>query len=466
MSFEDPHPTRSRRARVNLPPWANTVLMGVFVLAVVALGFFTFNGVKGAVGQLPFAVGQGTPIFNAGGPAATQSVQPGAKPVVWSGGKINILLLGIDQRLSEQGPWRTDTMILITIDPVAKRAGMLSIPRDLWVQIPDSGEFDKINTANFRGDAESYPGGGGPALAMQTVQANFNVQVDFYATVNFYAFIQVLDRVGCVPIHVSETIDDPTYPALDGYGIDPFHVDPGDYCMDSQTLLKYARTRATFGSDFDRAKRQQQVILAIRDKVLNGGELASLIAQAPAIYNTVSQGIHTNLTLDQMVQLAQLAPSIPKENICSAFIDGSYIESMQTLADNSQVLIPDKDKVRQLVQDVSEGTGSCTPGGEDLGKESAAEAASINIVNGTPTEGLASQTKAMLNASGLTKVDVGNADRFDYPKTIITDYKGKTATARYLAQLLGVPETAIVDSTSSSQYDIVVILGADYNKKQ
>jgi LCP family protein required for cell wall assembly len=466
MSFEDPQTNHSRRAKINLPPWANTTLMGVFVLAVIALGYFTFNGVKGAVAKLPFGVGQGTPIVKIGDPAATQSAQPGVQPVVWSGGKINILLLGIDQRRSEQGPWRTDTMILVTIDPVAKRAGMLSVPRDLWVQIPDNGEFDKINTANFRGDAESFPGGGGPALAMQTVQANFNVQVDFYVTINFYAFIQALDRIGCVPVTVSETIDDPTYPALDGFGFDPFHIDPGDYCMDSQTLLKYARTRATFGSDFDRAARQQQVIMAIRDKVLNTNELPTLIAQAPDMYNTVSEGVKTNLTLDQMIQLAQLAPDIPKENICSAVINGSYIESMQTLPDNSQVLIPDKEKVRQLVDDVNNGTGTCTPGGENLSQEATAEVATVSIINGTPQEGLASDTKAILTAAGVNVVAVGNADKFDYATTVITSYKGKTATARYLAKLLDVPETAIVDSPNpSAEYDIVVILGADYKKQ-
>jgi hypothetical protein len=235
--------------------------------------------------------------------------------------------------------------------------------------------------------------------------------------------------------------------------------------MDSETLLKYARTRATFGSDFDRATRQQQVIFAVRDKVLSGGELPNLIAQAPEIYSTVQEGTKTNLTLEQIVQLARLAQDIPKENICSAVINGSYIESLQTLPDNSQVLIPDWEKVHTLVQDVANGTGICTPGGEDLAAESAAEQATVSIINGTQQEGLASETKTSLDALGINVASVGNADSFDYDHTIITSYKGKTATARYLAQLLGVPETAIVNSPDpNAEFDIVVILGADYKK--
>jgi LCP family protein required for cell wall assembly len=334
------------------------------------------------------------------------------------------------------------------------------------VELPDSGEYDKINTAHFRGDAENYPNGGGPALAMLTVQHNFGVQVDYYVTINFYSFLEAMKRIGCVNITVSEPIDDPTYPAIDGNGFDPFKIDPGNYCMEPDTLLKYARTRATFGSDFDRAARQQQVMLAIRDQVLSTNKLPSLLAQAPDIYNTVQAGTKTNMTLNQMVELARLAPDIPKENICSAVINGSYIESMQTLPDNSQVLIPDWGKIHQLVGDVTNGTGSCTPGGEDIAKEAAAEAATISIINGTPQAGLATDTKTALGTSGLNIASVGNADRFDYANTIITDYKGKSATARYLAQLLGIPETAIVNGNDpNAQFDIVVILGADYKKQ-
>jgi LCP family protein required for cell wall assembly len=437
--------------------------MGLFVIGVVGLGYLTFSGVKGFVVDAPWGDSAGPSFQNS---AATQTVGGiVGTPEAWSGGKINILLMGIDQRRYEEGPWRTDTMILITIDPITKRAALLSIPRDLWVEIPDYSAYDRINTAHFRGDADQYPGGGGPALAMKTVQANFGVPVNYFVRVNFYAFISLINQIGCVPIHVDQAIDDPTYPASEGSGYDPFHIEAGDYCMDGETLLKYARTRATFGSDFDRAARQQQVIEAVREHILSTGQLPNLITQAPALYTTVADGVATNLTLQQIAELALLGSEIPRDKICSMVITGEYIQSLETLADNSQVLIPDTGKVRQLALDAYNGTGKCTPGGEDLAALAAPEKARISILNGTTQEGLATETGNMLAALGLNVVSLGNAERFDYPNTLIYNFTEKTNTARYIAHLLNVPETAITAATDpSGTMDIQVIIGADYFK--
>jgi LCP family protein required for cell wall assembly len=441
--------------------------MALFVLVVVGLGYLTFNGVKNLVGNAPIGTGQQPPAGGSGAAAAaTQTAAQDGTDPTWTGGRVAILLLGIDQRLTEEGPWRTDTMILLMIDPITKRAGMLSIPRDLWVEIPGYGGYDRINTAHFKGDLDNYPGGGGPALAMKTVQQNFGVQVGYYARVNFYAFVQIIDKLGCIPITVTEAIDDPTYPAMEGNGYDPFSIEPGDYCMNGETLLKYSRTRATFGSDFDRASRQQQVIYAVRDHVLSSNQLPTLLTQAPQIYSTLQTGVSTNFSMDQLIELAQLAAEIPKDNICSAVINGAYIEGMQTLADGSQVLIPSRDKVRQLALDIYNGTGVCAPGAqttEDLAALAANERATVNVLNGTQREGLATETGDMLAAMGINIISVGNAERFDYAKTIIYNYTGKSATARYLAQLLHVPETAIVaQQDAASLFDIQVILGDDY----
>src|SRR5690606_30243945 len=160
---------------------------------------------------------------------------------------------------------------------------------------------DRINTANFRGDADQYPGGGGPALAMKTVQQNLGVEVNYFATINFNGFLSVVDQLGCVPIEVPETIDDPDYPAMDGPGYDPFYIEAGSHCLDSHTLLKYARTRATFGGDFDRAQRQQDVLHAIRDHVLSTNQLPNLIANAPQMYSTLEDSVNTNLTEGQII---------------------------------------------------------------------------------------------------------------------------------------------------------------------
>jgi LCP family protein required for cell wall assembly len=337
---------------------------------------------------------------------------------------------------------------------------MLSIPRDLWVSIPDYGVYDRINTAHFRGDGDQYPGGGGPALAMNTVQHNFGRPVDYYASLNFQAFTGVIDQIGCIPITVSETINDEKYP--DGAnGYDPFYIEAGNYCLEGETLLKYARTRATYGGDFDRAARQQQVIYAIRDHVLSTDQLPLLIARAPELYGTVADGVRTNLSLPQMIALARLVAEIPNGNICSAVITGEYVE-LETLSDGSQVLIPDRDKVRSLVNQVFDGEGECAAGTLSLADQALSEGATISILNGTRQEGLATATRDIITGGGLSVAFIGNAERFDYTQTQILSYTGKTATAQYIASLLGLPPSSVISSRDGTEYDILVILGEDY----
>ncbi|GAB4467683.1 MAG: hypothetical protein Kow00124_00910 [Anaerolineae bacterium] len=446
-----------------MPEWALYTILVVFVLVVVALSYATFNGVKNLVATAPLDVAQG------GAPPQTGGV-PGQAPEFrieddlpagWSEGRVTVLLMGIDERAFEQGPARTDTMILLTLDPATGTAGMISIPRDLWVAIPDYGVYDRINTAYFRGQADQYPGGGGAALARLTVQHNLGVEVPYYATVNFQAFIQIIDQIGCIPITVPQTIDDPTYPAPDGYGYDPFYLEAGEYCMGGETLLKYSRTRSTFGGDFDRAARQQQVLRAIREHVLSTGQLPNLLARAPQLYETVSDGISTNLSLQQIVELARLAASIQESRICSAVINNEYVDS-QTLPDGSQVLVPNRNTVRQLVLDVWTGQGTCDPTMREIAEAARAEGATISILNGTAREGLATITRDRLAAVGIQVTSIGNAERSDYAQTIIINHNGKDATARFLAAQLGVAESLIAAGTPGSAYDIEVILGEDY----
>lgn len=472
MSSRDPQHVRRRGSHFEMPQWGTYALMGLFIVAVLALGYFTFNAVKNLIAEMPGAA-EPDGFQTGGGESEADVVEPGEEDsteYVWEDGRVNLLLLGVDERRSEQGPWRTDTIILMTIDPATKSAAMLSLPRDLWVEIPGYGGYDKINTAHFKGDLDQYPGGG-PGLAMKTVQQNFGVPVEYFASINFYAFVQVIDRLGCVPISVPETIDDPDYPAAEGSGFDPFHIDAGNHCMGGETLLKYARTRATFGSDFDRAARQQAVILAIRNHILDTNQLPVMITQAPLIYDDIRSGVNTNLSLDQMRALALLAAEIPDENICKAVISGEYVEELKPLEDQSQVIIWNREKVRALVDEMFSGTGGCTPesvpqdASPNLAELAIAEAARINILNGTDQAGLATDTSNILTEAGLTSISIGNADRFDYAQTIIYNYNGKDATARFIAQLLGVPESAIqVTTPTSALYDIEIVLGTDFKK--
>jgi LCP family protein required for cell wall assembly len=378
----------------------------------------------------------------------------------WTGvERVTVLLLGIDERKQETGPFRTDTMLLLTIDPVAKTAGMLSIPRDLWVQIPTMDTEGKINTAHFLGDAYNYPGGG-PALAMETVKQELGIPADYYVRFNFDSFEKIVDAIGGVEICVAETIDDPLYPALDNYGYDPLHIDAGCQNMNGALALKYARTRHR-GTDFDRAKRQQQVILAIRDKVIKRNLLPQLVAQAPSLLDTLQHAIKTNLTLDQMIQLAQLATQIDPKNIKQATIDENMVVAYNTPTDPPQnVLVPIREKIRELreeflnsVPTANSTGGTATP---------ATTSARIVVENGTQINGLAARTGDRLKAAGYNIVEVTSADRFDYKHSQIVSYFGDTTIAAAIARTLGLPVSAIVTGTINNGIDLKVVLGSDY----
>jgi LCP family protein required for cell wall assembly len=380
----------------------------------------------------------------------------------WDGvERVTVLVLGIDERKQETGPFRTDTMLLLTIDPASKTAGMLSIPRDLWVQIPAMDTDGKINTAHFLGDAYDYPGGG-PALARVTVQENLGIPIDYTLRVNFDAFETVVNAIGGVEICVPETIDDPEYPAYDNYGFDPLHIDAGCQQMDGALALKYARTRHS-GTDFDRSKRQQQVLLAIRDKVVNENLLPQLVAQAPTLLDTLQAAIKTDLSLDQMIQLAKLATQIDPRNIKQATIDENMVVGYNTPTDPPQnVLVPIRDKIRALRDQFFNSVPAAAPIGTVPAP--AAGAARIRVENGTQINGLAARTRDRLAAQGFNVVEIDSADRFDYTESQIISYQADSTVAEAVAQTLGLPASAIVSSTANSTLDLTVILGGDYQE--
>ena len=304
---------------------AGMIVMGVAAIAV-------FNTTRGA-----------TRDFD------TLALEPAATPLPqWSGAAhISLLVLGIDERESQSGPWRTDTLIAVTIDPVALTAAGLSVPRDLWVTIPGLQREGKINTAHFFGDAEAYPGGG-PALAQATVEAMFDVPMQYYVRVNFAAFEKLIDLIGGIDVDVPYPIDDPLYPDS-GYGYEPLYIPAGRIHMDGRLALKYARTRHEAMGDFDRMQRQQQVILAVRDKLTQGDRLGQLLTQAGSILETLGESIKTNLTLEQIIQLAQLGGQIDPGRIRLMTITPEMTLSLHVDSNPPQdALVLRPDRTRQL----------------------------------------------------------------------------------------------------------------------
>jgi LCP family protein required for cell wall assembly len=374
--------------------------------------------------------------------------------------RFTILLLGIDQRtgVDEQGPFRTDTMMVISVDPVRKTAGVLSIPRDLWVQIPGF-QPQRINQANSLGESSAYPGGG-PALAAATVQQNLGLRIDKYLLVNFTVFTTIVDTLAPNGVEVCppEAIDDPHYPDA-GYGTIVVHFNAGCQTLDAERLLQYARTRATFGGDFDRARRQQEVLNAVRAEVLSVGGVTNFLGQAPALWDELSGSFVTNLTLEEIISLGRLMQDIPRENIRFGVIDNLYVE-LATTTTGDQVLIPNHNAIRLLIQQVFNPQEALSL--SDLRTRAEAENATIAVFNNTDVTGLANNTSDWLASRGVSVASVGNTAQPGNADTVIQVYTTKTWTARYLAALLGLTEDRIRPGQDGlTTEDIAVVVGPD-----
>jgi polyisoprenyl-teichoic acid--peptidoglycan teichoic acid transferase len=397
------------------------------------------------------------------------ALQPLAGPtaIPWDGvSRLNILFLGLDLRDWEDGEAaRSDTMILLTIDPQSRTAGMLSIPRDMWVNIPGSGE-GKINTAYFIGVTQNLPGGG-PGLAMRTVEQFLAIPVQYYVQIDFSAFEKMIDAMGGLDMKIRSPITiDPLGPG------NTRTLETGTQTLTGAETLAYARQRYTAGGDFDRAKRQQEVILAIRNQVVNFNMLPTLAAKAPELYRDLSAGVHTNLNLGQIIQLAYLAKDIDVDNIKKGVI-GPNMVTPDFSPDGLSIEKPDMEKIRKLSSKVFSTTHipTATPKPTVMVVPTATvlinenEKAEILIQNGTGDSGLAERTGEYLKSQGFTVIKPANADG-KHDQTTLVDYSGKTYTVNRLAALFNVDPANIFSRTDpSAPADIVVILGNDWALK-
>jgi LCP family protein required for cell wall assembly len=273
----------------------------------------------------------------------------------WNGTeRFTILLLGLDKRPNERGTaFRTDSMILISLDPATRSIGVLSIPRDLYVEIPrdtvigQSYGFQRINTAYFLG--ERVREGYGALLAMQAVQYNLGIRIHDYIVFDFQAVIAAIDAIGGVEIDVPRDIVDYAYPDMYTNGYDPLYIPAGRQWMNGELALKYARSRHD-SSDFDRARRQQQVIAAVRERILRFEMLPQLLLQASNLWAALSAHVRSRLTLEQWIQLALYAKDVPSENIRYGVLDGRYVQPM--LWNGMSVLAPNRAVIGNLLVEV------------------------------------------------------------------------------------------------------------------
>jgi polyisoprenyl-teichoic acid--peptidoglycan teichoic acid transferase len=236
--------------------------------------------------------------------------------------RINILLTGIDS--SEQRTHAlTDTLIVVSIDPVTNKVAMLSFPRDIarfpmWNGKTFSGKINSLMTYANQHPAE-YPDGGLPTLIRETGFL-LGVPIHYYAAVNLEGFEQMIDQVGGVTIVNDRAIDDPGYGGWHD-GRVGFTLSAGPHKLDGETALAYVRSRKGAGdNDFTRARRQQQLLVALRKKLTE----PAMIAKLPGLLQAAGRTIKTNFPPDRLSEMLGLGRGTADEDIAKYVLGPPY----------------------------------------------------------------------------------------------------------------------------------------------
>lgn len=356
--------------------------------------------------------------------------------------RINILLLGMGGE-NHDGGNLTDTIILLSLKPSTKQAAMISVPRDMVA--PDSnGNWKKVNSINAYAEAEK-DGSGGKAVC-DTLSTLLDEPIPYYIRADFQGFINIIDEVGGVDVYVENTFDDYTYPILgredaaDYYSrFEHLHFDKGWQKMDGATALKYARSRHSLGvegSDFARAKRQQIVLEAAKDKVLSRNTLTNP-ATLTKIIGQLESHIGTNLQISEMIKLWNMFKDVQKAQITNKVLDNSVSGLlMDSRGDGGAYILlprgnsfkPIRDMIDTIFGDILQASSSSSDisvpkmaNSETIKIKKIKESATIEILNGTWISGIASKASADLKEAGFTVLKLGNSQERNYTRNTIYD---------------------------------------------
>lgn len=371
-------------------------------------------------------------------------------------GRINILLMGVGNA-GHAGEQLSDTLIVASYDPQTHDVAMLSIPRDFYVKIDGNG-YAKINSAHAFG--EMYKEGSGPELAKKTVSQVLGIPIHYYVKVNFTALKQAVDSVGGVDVVVSESLTDPEYPCERNDGmVCGYSIMAGNQHMNGSAALKYVRCRkGDCGDDFGRAKRQQDILVALREKA-NSQNLLTNPAKITEIMGIVSQNFSTDLQLWEIERLSKIAKEIDPNTIVSKVLDNETNHLVTTSDINgASVVIPSGGV--GYYKDIQAYVRTIFVDGY-IKKE----AATIDVQNGTPYNNRTQLVTDMLKSYNYNVVSSGQAPTQTVKATQIIDYTGgkKPYTIQYLQKRLGLQATtAPVDANNPPPADIQIIIGADY----
>src|SRR5512138_521013 len=318
---------------------------------------------------------------------------------------VNFLLIGSDRRPG--GSFRTDTLLIAVLRPNDGQVSLISIPRDLWVSIP-GWENQRINTAYQHGISVGYPGGG-PGLLKDTILYNLGIRIDHTAMVEFDGFRQIVNTLGGVDVPVAcpytdWRLIDPSYNPDNENNWHLYTTGPGVIHMDGDLALWYARSRQK-SSDFDRGRRQQEVLRALFVQALQTGT----ITRIPQLYNDLSSTVETDLNLGDILQLAVYAPKMTNADIRSYYIRPPYVSSWITDG-GAYVLLPNEGPLQQML------TEAMAPSTRTEQRQ----AVVIDVMNGTSIPGYDTLAATRLNYAGY-ETHIIPSDRQDYAYSVLLD---------------------------------------------
>ncbi|MFO0780656.1 MAG: LCP family protein [Candidatus Gracilibacteria bacterium] len=380
-------------------------------------------------------------------------------------GHTNILLAGTGGEGHDGGDL-TDTIIVASIDYNNKLVSMLSIPRDLYVKSTKLDAGERINQIYYLGK-HKFNSKAGMEDLKDIASGISGMQIDYYAKVDFDGFVKIVNSLGGIDLNVEKDIYDPYYPLGETTRYQTFSIKAGYQHLDGETALKFARSRKTT-SDFDRARRQQQLLNAVKEKALSLNILTDP-GKIQALYNSLQNSIETNFTVEEIIELAKTAKDFGKESLISNVLSdnpyqcgGFLYTPAREFFGGAFVLLP----AGKNYESVHEMTDMIFHHAPVVKAEPA-----IQILNGTKTGNLAGEVKEYLNRLCFNIVYTGNASTKDVTSTKIYYQPGvkgeKPAILELVKKYLPYPEVPgipaeYLDSEKKTGTQIVVELGSDY----
>ena len=368
-------------------------------------------------------------------------------------GRVNILLIGIGGD-NHDGGQLADTIIVASIDPFNNEVSMLSVPRDLYVDIPGYYGRHKINDAHAFGEGDGFNEAGypanGPGLLQKTVEQTLGIPIHYYARVDFDGFEKGVKTVGNITVDVPETICDYKIAWQFGFSC----IEKGKQEFNSKQALFYVRTRASARGDFDRGERQRLVMLALQEKVLSLGTFSNPF-KISELLDAAGRHIKTNLQLGEMLRVYEIGSQISPDKIVSSGLD-SYVTTGNI--NGLSVVLPkagegDYSEIKRYVRSIFV---------DGFIKK---ESASIDLLNGSGVPSILAVKQDELTSYGYNLALVGNAPSSDYSATKIYDLSGGSApfTKRYLEQRFNTVALGAdkLPSGLKSESKFVIIIGKD-----